>query len=716
MKPLLRRWPVVLACTVAAAVPVAITASGTGTPVAQAATRQAAPVIDPDFLYAQLYDMSKGYSYRISGADGDPRNPADPFNLPPTVNGWQELVAHWKSMLTDQQVNGDLAAFATVTDHYFRRSGGYRFDSDDAEVTIPGATCAGQRVMLAAHPDETPVPTDIVGLIDSGTTSGTTGFGAARRHITDSNLGNEGAYDGLSGVAVTIGEYQALLRWYAANNTYPKRTLKLTLLDASRGKTADGLFSREGSEYYANNLIPAGPQGQYTLFANMDSLGIDYPARHLGTEFFWNNVTGGGVGPWFTFINATPTAPNRAYPDNGPGSPGADITANAAAIAQFRANLQAAVTAGFAQQGAKYDFSVPLENPLRYNQTGQAPNPYSGVVPTKPAYSPNEQAQYSPVRDDTTALEDEQAFFDKGIPGFTVSGVKNSNADENPYAASVDPTRKATPIVGYAGNQTTFQLGNGTPEPGMTTTTAGTGPGATTVSVASTTNLAAGQPIFIDTGDNIEYGQIQSVGTGTVTLMQPLALAHASGVAFYVNENQPQGYLSDTLEHLNYFAAGAPHGLLPQQPTEELKRALELPAEWTSLLLSGDGALGATAQPNALAYFETSPVKPDTTRTVTFDAGFSRDGSGSTSGLKYYWDFGDGTTAATNSPTVTHTYSSPIYADVKLLVMKGSNSATYRQAVAVDSPTGPPPATDPCGTFSPAEAASVTAAAKRSAS
>ena len=716
MKPLLRRWPVVLACTVAAAVPVSITASGTGTPLAQAATRQATPVIDADFLYAQLYDMSKAYSYRISGADGDPRNPADPFNLPPTVNGWQELVAHLKSMLTDQSVNGELAAFATVTDHYFRRSGGYRFDSDDAEVTIPGASCAGQRVMLAAHPDETPVPTDIVGLIDSGTTSGTTGFGAARRHITDSNLGNEGAYDGLSGVAVTIGEYQALLRWYAANGTYPKRTLKLTLLDASRGKTADGLFSREGSDYYANNLIPAGPQGQYTLFANMDSLGLDYPARHLGTEFFWNNITGGGVGPWFTFINATPTAPNRAYPDNGPGSPGANIAANTAAITQFRGDLQAAVLAGFGQQGAKYSFSVPLENPLRYNQTGQAPNPYSGVVPTKPAYSPADQAQYSPVRDDTTALEDEQAFFDKGIPGFTVSGVKNSSADENPYAASVDPTRKATPIVGYAGNQTTFQLGNGTPQPGMTTTTAGTAPGATTIPVANTTNLAAGQPIFIDTGENIEYGQIQSIGTGTVTLAQPLALAHASGVPFYVNENQPQGFLSDTIEHLNYFAAGAPHGLLPQQPTEELKRALELPAEWTSLLLSGDGALGATTQPSAVAYFETSPVEPDTTRTVTFDAGFSRAVSGSTSGLKYFWDFGDGTTMSTTSPTVTHTYSSPVYADVKLVVTKGSNSATYRQAVAVDSPTGPPPATDPCGTFSPAEAASVTAAAKRSAS
>jgi PKD repeat protein len=84
--------------------------------------------------------------------------------------------------------------------------------------------------------------------------------------------------------------------------------------------------------------------------------------------------------------------------------------------------------------------------------------------------------------------------------------------------------------------------------------------------------------------------------------------------------------------------------------------------------------------------------------------------------LKYFWDFGDGTTMSTTSPTVTHTYSSPVYADVKLVVTKGSSSATYRQAVAVDSPTGPPPATDPCGTFSPAEAASVTAAAKRSAS
>jgi PKD domain len=708
-------WQLAVMC-VAVAVPLTVNGSGAATR-AEASARQAMPVINPDYVYSQLYTMATSFSYRISGADGPPQDPSSQFNLPPTVNGWQEQFAYWKKTLTADKTNGPLADFATVADHCFRRSGGYRFDSDDAEVTIPGATCPGERVLVAAHPDETPVPTDIVNEINSGSTSGVTGFDAARRAITDSNLGNEGAYDGLSGVALTLGEYQALLAWYEANDTYPERTLKVTLLDASRGLTSDGLFSREGSAYYAGHLIPDGPQGQYVLFANMDSLGLDYPAYHLGTEFFWNNITGGGVGPWFTFIKATPAVPNSAYPDAGPGSPGAEITANSAEISQFRADLQAAVSAGFAQQGATYGYSVPLENPHRYNQTGQAPNPYSGVAETKPAYSPADQAQYSPVRDDTTALEDEQAFFDKGIPGFTVSGAKNSNSDENPYAASVSATTKATPIIGYAGNQTTFQLGDNTPVGGMTTSAAPAAAGDTNVKVADVTNLATGQPIFIDTGANIEYDSIRAVGTagptGTgVTLATPLRFAHPSGVPFNVNQAQPVGYTGDTIEHLNYFASGAPHGPAgPGQPAEELKRALELPGEWTSLLLAGDHYLGATAHPGSpVAYFETDPVKPDSTLTVTFNAGFSRDAAGSRNGLTYYWDFGDGTHAV--GETVTHTYASPIYADVKLAVGRGTSFGLYRQAVAVDRPPGPAPATNPCGTFTAGDSASLIAAAK----
>jgi PKD repeat protein len=183
-------------------------------------------------------------------------------------------------------------------------------------------------------------------------------------------------------------------------------------------------------------------------------------------------------------------------------------------------------------------------------------------------------------------------------------------------------------------------------------------------------------------------------------------------VAFNVNENQPVGYLSDSIEHLNYFAGGAPHGLQPQQPTEELKRALELPAQWTSLLLAGDGYLGTTSHPTKpVAYFETTPVKPDSTLTVTFDAGFSRDPSGSTHGLKYYWDFGDGTHAV--GEHVTHTYHGPMHADVRLAVGRGSDWGVYRQTVAVDSPTGGPPATDACGRLTPDESARLISAAKK---
>jgi PKD repeat protein len=113
-----------------------------------------------------------------------------------------------------------------------------------------------------------------------------------------------------------------------------------------------------------------------------------------------------------------------------------------------------------------------------------------------------------------------------------------------------------------------------------------------------------------------------------------------------------------------------------------------------------------------VAYFETSPVNPTSTNTVTFDASFSRAKSGGTAGLKYYWDFGDG--GHTLGKTVTHTYSGPQWADVKLVVVKGNSSkwGMYRQAVAVHSPSGSAPSTPACGTFSASERADLVAAAK----
>ena len=732
------RWLVVIGCAAVLA-PAAVLVSGVAA-TDDVATSQATPLVDRDYIYGQLFDMAYNDVYRVSGADGPPTDPSSPWNEPATVNGWQEFFQHWKQQLTDKTVMTNMAKYATVKDHYFRRlpeqrtnpnysfNPNYPWDSDDAEVTLPGATCPGQRVLLAAHPDGTPVSPTIVGEVNNptGSTSAVNGFGAGRRTLTLSNIANGGAYDDTSGVTMTMGEYQALLRWYSINGTYPSKTLKIALLDASAGRAADGTYLREGAKYYANNLIPQGPQGQYAMFAEMNANGLSYPAYHLGTQYFWNNIANGGVGPWRTFVTDTPSAPNSLYPDTGPGSPGANITANSAAITQFNSNLQNAVTAGFAQQSGKYGGTVPQENPLRYNHTGSAPLP---AVPTPdvPAYTASEQAQYSPVHPAGTAVEAQESstedeasiFWNLGIPGFSIGGVQDSNIDENPYASTVSTAIRSTPILQYAGGGTAFELASNVPSAGMTTLAAASAAGDTNVKVTSVTNLVAGQPFFVDTGLGLETGVIAAVGTsgatGTgVTLSAPLKNAHASGIPFNVNQGQPVGFTGDTLEHLNFFASGAPHGLDGEtSPTEELLRALELPSQYTALLASGSDYLGAAPAPTGtVAYFETSPVRPTATNTVTFDASFARTSDGGKAGLQYYWEFGDGTHAV--GETVTHTYSGPQWADVNLVVVKGDQTkwGMYRQAVAVHSPSGSPPTTPACGTFSAAERNALIAAAK----
>jgi chitinase len=98
---------------------------------------------------------------------------------------------------------------------------------------------------------------------------------------------------------------------------------------------------------------------------------------------------------------------------------------------------------------------------------------------------------------------------------------------------------------------------------------------------------------------------------------------------------------------------------------------------------------------------------------VSFDASFARGADGTTDGLSYYWDFGDGTHAT--GKTVSHTYSAAQWADVKLVVAEGSDDSSwgaYRQAVAVNSPSGAAPATPACGTFSAAERSTLITAAK----
>lgn len=695
-----QRW--IAALTVLAMALLTDTSAGIPNAYGTEPAGQARPVIDNEFLYRELYFLATNFIFRTAGADGPLSDPNDPNNLPANYNGAQEFYKWFATEMTnaDHAHMGPAGRFMTAKDHIFPTR---VWQLNDLSVTIPGQSCAGQVALIAGHNDSTPTSVNVA---NGAATGSATPMSAMR----GGNWGNGSMYDAGSGEAMGMAEFQALLRWYQANGTYPKRTIKIGLFDneegglvgsgfysqtnvttlaapAATGSTNVKITARTGVGFAVGNtllidplgdpqsvtitavgtvgatgtgvtftpaltadhasgiplstgvadvggLIPDGPQGQYVMVANMDQNGLEYPARHFGTEHYLNNIVGGGVGPWYTNINAIPlyTTPNTLY----------DATAiqriqhNLAAAQAFRAATAQAVSDAFDVLGRKYRFSMPLENPLRLDQVGSTP-----IDPTPqsvPAYLPSDIAKYSPVVDDNTGRTDQVSFIrDWGIPGYGIIGAYDTSTDqqiggnENPYPTS------------YVDKPTLRQYA------------------------------------IYDTND-------------------------------------------DTPEHLNYYASGTTHGPDgPESPSEGLKRALELPATWTSYVLANDMYAGAEPKSgNPVAYFETVPAKPFLTSTVTFDASFSRNGGGQTHGLTYFWDFGDGTTTATTKPTVTHEYSStPNWYDVKLAIRSGADWDFYRQALAVrfvpthfpDTPLAnepAPPATDPCGTLTTAEQAAVT--------
>jgi hypothetical protein len=396
---------VILAAVVSATMP-----AWADTPSARPAPAAAAPSLPaPDVTYIgdQLAFMSSNYLMRYSGFDGPPGdlNPAD-GNLPPQVNGWQEFFAHWKAQMTDPSVMGRTFAPAiNVADHLFQPNifGGPNtpYQGDVRVATIPGAACPGEVTLVAGHPDSTP------GL----------------------NTGNGSTYDDTSGVTMGMGELQALTRWWDANHAWPARTIKVALFDAEE-------VGLEGSQFYADNLIPAGPQGKYVIVANMDQNGLEYPAYPQGTTTStWT------PGPWYTNINASPIKDFSIYGPNASTPPPA-IAANMPAIIHFRAALDSAVHQAFANLGAKYRFSLPLDNPLEAGRT-------------VPAYQPGDVAKYSPVQDDTLGRTDQVPFVAAGIPGYGVLGAYDSNSQEDVVGNTpLSPLGDAGLILQQAGYDT----------------------------------------------------------------------------------------------------------------------------------------------------------------------------------------------------------------------------------------------------------------------
>jgi hypothetical protein len=872
MKRLFRPRRLVVLALVASAVPAALVAA-TGASSAEGIpfSSPAHPIIDAHWIYDHNWYDSNTFIYKVAGGDGclptattcpGGGTPGDANNLPANYNGAQEFYDWWKGVGTTHtpQPNGKLGLWITARDHLFNTRA---WQLNDAELTIPGAVCPGQQVMLASHNDSTPV---------SAVSPGSSLTPMTGMH--SGNWGNGSAYDANMGENMNLEELGAVLRWHEVNGTYPKRTIKATLYDNEEGGLiGSGQYSAAGTaaaivtaavavgdtnikvtstanlpvgatialdavatenpvvasvgtattnttivapiasgdtvinvasvggisaghnlsldlantdtatvasvgtaqrtattlaadaaagstnlkvasvtnmvvgekivvdpgfpfaQYSritavgsagaggtgvtianaltsahasgasvqdlgsgitltgavahahdatsrvidtsalgtgitlsapltkvhafgstvngsATGLISDSPQGQIIGVLNNDQDGLNYPAHKWGTGYYMSNLLDGNAGPWFNNINATPVSslPNSVY-----GAVGIQrLQHNLSAVQAFRSSVEAAVAQALQDLGQKYNFSMPLENPLQLKNVGSVPD--SPGVKTVPAYLPSDQALYTPVLDDRTGRTDQVSFGVRGIP---------SLGDIGQYDSSIDP------LVGGADN----------PYP------------------PSYPNTTAGKPVIRG-----EFGQDST---------------------------------SDYFSNLNFWASGTVHG--PggyDQPSEGLVRAVEFISTWFSYALAAPDEGGAVPKPERpVAYFEMSPRKPTAQTTVFFDAGFSRAKDGSTDGLTYYWDFGDGSPMVmTTDPLIQHTFpTQAAWRDVKLLVAGAGQwespekFGSFRQLEPIDFfptyyPATPPPtepqppstgsAADPCGALTADEQTALIAQAR----
>src|SRR3954447_20474972 len=235
------RWLALLALT-AVAIPAALIAStaassADGIPV----SNPAHPVVDANWIYDHDWFDATNFIYKVAGSDGclptalncstGGGTPGDANNLPQNYNGAQEFYAWWKGVGTTHtpQPNGVLGKWITARDHLFNTRS---WQLNDAELTIPGAVCAGQQVMLASHNDSTPVSTNSLG---STTATPMTGMHSG-------NWGNGSAYDANMGENMNLEEIGSVLRWHEVNGTYPARTIKATLYDNEEGGLVGSAF------------------------------------------------------------------------------------------------------------------------------------------------------------------------------------------------------------------------------------------------------------------------------------------------------------------------------------------------------------------------------------------------------------------------------------------------------------------------------------------
>src|SRR5579859_4515944 len=239
------------------------------------------PVVDPQYIYNQLFYMGTHFLRREAGYDN---------NLPPTLNGHDEFAAYWT-----REIMHNLQGFgAQVRRDAFAVQGwvgrATTVPAVNVEVSVPGVTHPEQVVVIGCHYDGEAIST-------------------------------QSAFDDASGCAIELGVAKAMGEYWRSQHVYPARTLRFVIFDAEE----QGLY---GSFHYVNSTVNGDLLNIVAMF-NEEQNGIAYPLRYLGEL----------SNPLLPFyIEESPLQNNGAYPAQSQLPP-----QRRAAIASFRTLMQQAI-------------------------------------------------------------------------------------------------------------------------------------------------------------------------------------------------------------------------------------------------------------------------------------------------------------------------------------------------------------------------------------
>src|SRR4051794_40698288 len=261
-KALRLRFLLVAAVAAAGATTVVVSSGGAATD-APPASNPLHPVVDASWIYANDWYNATHFIYKRAGSDGCLQgatscpfgSPGDANNLPQNYNGTQEFNKWWADLGTTStaQPNGVLGKWMSKRDHLFAQA---TYQINTQELTIPGAACPGQQVMLAFHPDSQGVSAP-----NASALTGATPYS----NMYSGDWGTGSPYDSNMGALMNLEEIGSVLRWHEANGTYPKRTIKSAVYDAElQGLIGSGFYSSTGGG--ATNLQAPVSSGSTKLY------------------------------------------------------------------------------------------------------------------------------------------------------------------------------------------------------------------------------------------------------------------------------------------------------------------------------------------------------------------------------------------------------------------------------------------------------------------